>query len=213
MICYTFSDRRELWESCKPKKYMSFPISGRFMAYSRFEAIRRHVRFSFQPESEIDNKALGARWKLVEDFADTINKHREELFKPEEFICVDESISRWYRIGRKWLGVGFPTYISMNRNSDNVCEIQSSGGGRSGIILRMRVVKYSDEDGSAATSTMPRDQRKHWNCCIYGLRMTKIFALTATLHSLRLREVCTRTELASQGLLRIARKVSDDSIE
>lgn len=40
-----FSNLRELWASSQQNEYMSLPLFGRFMAYNRFEALRRHMRF------------------------------------------------------------------------------------------------------------------------------------------------------------------------
>lgn len=76
-----------------------------------------------------------------------MNHHREECAVPSEFICVDESISRWYGVGRSWTGVGIPTYIEMDWKPDKGCKIETSCCGRSKIMLRLGVVKSDEREG------------------------------------------------------------------
>ena len=66
------------------------------------------------------------RWKLVEDFATKFNKYCTQLFSPSDFICADESISRWYGQGGHWINFGLLMYVAMGRNTNNGMEIQNS---------------------------------------------------------------------------------------
>lgn len=135
---------------------MPLMMFSRFMSYNRFEQLRKNVRFSFQPTSERDREEPSCRWKLVDDFVDAINKHREEFFTPSEMLCVDESISRWYGVGGHWLGVGLPMYITMDRKPENGCKIQSSCCGKSGMLTRLQIIKSADDDNCNTTENMPR---------------------------------------------------------
>ena len=45
------------------------------------------------------------RWLLVDDMVEIFNTHREDSFIPSEWICVDESISRWYGLGGVWINI------------------------------------------------------------------------------------------------------------
>ena len=60
-------------------------------------------------------------------------------------ICVDESISRWYGHGGHWINIGLPMYIAIDRKPENGCEIQNSCCGRSGIMMRLKLVKTAKE--------------------------------------------------------------------
>jgi hypothetical protein len=62
----------------------------------------------------------------VDDFVLRFNKHRRLYFSPCDRICVDESISRWYGQGGSWINHG--------------AEIQNAACGRSGIMLRLKLV-------------------------------------------------------------------------
>ncbi len=66
------------------------------------------------------------RWELGNDFVKSINVHRETLFNPRELICVEESISRWYRLGGHLIDAGLPHYVAIDRKPENGCEIQNS---------------------------------------------------------------------------------------
>ena len=68
------------------------------------------------------------------------------FFSPSELICVDESMSRWYGLGGEWLDIGLPTYRAIDRKPENGCEIKKSACGKSGIMMRLIVVKSPEED-------------------------------------------------------------------
>ena len=68
------------------------------------------------------------------------------FFSPSELICVDESMSRWSGLGSEWLDVGLPTYRAIGRKPENGCEIKTSACGKSGIMMRLIVVKSTEED-------------------------------------------------------------------
>lgn len=69
------------------------------------------------------------------------NVHREEKFFPSEFICVDESMSKLYGLGGNWINIGLPHYIAIDRKTENGAEIQNSACGRSGIMIKLKLVK------------------------------------------------------------------------
>ena len=154
---YEFGPRRGLWSATSPYKYIAAPNFTRIMPSHRFEILRSCLRFSSAggtSDSENCN-----RWALVDDFVKAINEHREMFVTPSELICVDESMSRWYGLGGDWIDVGLPTYRAIDRKPENGCEIKTSACGRSGIILRLEIVKsptndaQNDEDAGMSHGT------------------------------------------------------------
>ena len=65
------------------------------------------------------------RWLLVADIVEIFNSHREDSFIPSEWICVDESISRWYGLGCGWINIRLPMYIAIDWKPENGLEIQN----------------------------------------------------------------------------------------
>ncbi len=139
MSRFEFGPRRDLWNSVSKNKYISAPNFGQIMPYHRFESLRTCIRFS--NNGLRDDDGAPNRWGLVDDFVRAINMHREMYVSPSEVICVDESMSRWYGLGGDWIDVGLPTYRAIDRKPENGCEIKNSACGRSGIMLRLRIVK------------------------------------------------------------------------
>ena len=144
MSRFEFGPRRELWQTTSQNKYVPVPNFTRIIPYHRFEMLRMCIRYSHSGGTgDVDGDN---RWSLVDDFVTAINLHREMYVTPSELICVDESMSRWYGLGGDWLDVGLPTYRAIDRKPENGCEIKTSACGRSGILLRMEIVKSPDED-------------------------------------------------------------------
>ena len=54
-----------------------------------------------------------------------LNKYREYLFIPPEWIFSDKSISQWYGIDGGWINMGIPIYIVIDRKPVNGCDIQN----------------------------------------------------------------------------------------
>ena len=84
--------------------------------------------------------------KLVDDFIKAFNLQRREKIIPGNFICTDESISRWYGGGGYWINEGLPCYIAIGGKPENGCEIQNSACGESGVMLRLKLVKNIQEE-------------------------------------------------------------------
>lgn len=82
MSLVKFSNRRDLWATTPSNKYIPLQNFSLFITFKRFEAIRRHVRFSFQPSTEKDSESPSSGWKHIDDFVEALNKHREENFTP-----------------------------------------------------------------------------------------------------------------------------------
>ena len=143
MTRYEYGDRRNLWKTTSTNKYLAAPNFTRIMPRHRFESLRLCIRFSVCPQSDDDGVN---RWSLVDDFVSAINEHREMFVTPSDLICVDESMSRWYGIGGDWIDVGLPTYRAIDRKPENGCEIKTSACGRSGLMLRLEIVKSPAED-------------------------------------------------------------------
>ena len=85
-------------------------------------------------------------WKLVEDFVTQFNKYRTQIFSPLDIICADDFTSRRYGQGGNWINLGFPMYVEMDRKPENGAETPNSGCGRSGIMMRPRIVKSTKNE-------------------------------------------------------------------
>ena len=70
------------------------------------------------------------------------------MFIPDDCICTDESISRWYSLGAEWIYIDLPIYIAIDRKPENRCEIQDAACGRSKIMTRLKLVKTGTEDAA-----------------------------------------------------------------
>jgi hypothetical protein len=55
-------------------------------------------------------------------------------------------MSRWYGNGGDWMNLGIPQYIAIDRKPENGGEIQDASCGKSGIMLRLKVVKGAEAD-------------------------------------------------------------------
>ena len=152
---FEFGSRRSLWSSVAPSKYVPAPCFGKTgITRNRFDDIWAYIRFSDQPGERPDAMSHEKyRWLLVDDFVQAFNDHREYTFVPSDYICADESISRWYGQGGHWINMGLPMYIAIDRKPENGCEIQNSACGRSGVMLRLILVKSADERESEHLNT------------------------------------------------------------
>ena len=66
-------------------------------------------------------------------------------FLPSEWICVDESISRWYGLGFGWINIGITVYIAIDSKPESGCEIHNSACGDSGVMLRLLIVNSAED--------------------------------------------------------------------
>ena len=86
------------------------------------------------------------RWMLIDDFVNAINEHRASYFEPSDLICGDESMSKWNGLGGTWINIGLPVFVDMDRKPVKGCEIQNSACGKSGVMLRLRLVKSQEDN-------------------------------------------------------------------
>lgn len=150
---FQFKNRRDLWMSNRSSKYVPAANFGDTrMSRHRFDNLVRCITFSHCPESPGEFSSADFRWKLVDDFIGAFNTHRQLKFEPSETICVDESFSRWYGHGGSWIDKGLPHYVSLDRKPESGCEIQNSACGRSGVLLRLKLVKTVSKESVAAIS-------------------------------------------------------------
>ena len=84
-------------------------------------------------------------WMIIDNMVEIFNRHREEHFSPSEWICVDESISRWYGLGGGWINIGLPMYIAIYRKPENGCDIQNSAYGKSVVMPHLLIVKSAED--------------------------------------------------------------------
>lgn len=81
-----------------------------------------------------------------------MNARRAAHVTPGDTICVDESMSLWYGLGGHWISVGLPAYVAIDRKPESGCEIQDAACGRSGIMLRLRLVITVEDEHASATA-------------------------------------------------------------
>jgi hypothetical protein len=190
---FEFSARASLWSNTAPSKYQPAPSFGKTgMSRHRFDTIMASVRFSRQPPVRPDHMSTEAyRWLLVDGFVDNFNSYRESNFSPSDVICADESISRWYGQGGYWINHGLPQYIAIDRKPEFGCEIQNSCCGRSGIMMRLKLVKTAEEEG---THAQPGDDG-----LLHGTAVLKYLVLPWARTD---RIVCADSYFASVGTLK-----------
>lgn len=142
---YEFGVRAELWATKARTQYMIAPALGQNtgMPRARFDALWSCLRFS-QRTGTAGNESEANRWSLINDYVASINTHRPAHVSPSELICVDESMSKWYGRGGRWILRGLPMYVAIDRLQERGCEIQNGARGRSGIMLRVHVVTTAE---------------------------------------------------------------------
>ena len=152
---YEFCSRRDLWSSRSISRFVEAPKFGQKtgMSRHRFDELWQTITFSNQPAERPDEMSSEEyRWKRVDDFVEAFNEYRQSNYHPSDWICVDESISRWYGLGGHWINIGLPLYVAMDRKPENGAEIQDCCDGRSKIMLRLRLVKGVREDERQAAA-------------------------------------------------------------
>jgi hypothetical protein len=144
---FEFTKRAQLWSGVAGSKYERSAEFGRTgMSRNRFDDLWSNIRFSYQPPERPETQSSeNYRWMLIDDFISSFNEHRERKYIPSEFICVDESMSRWYGQGGDWINHGLPMYVAIDRKPENGCEIQDACCGVTGIMIRLKVVKSKNE--------------------------------------------------------------------
>ena len=75
-------------------------------------------------------------------------------YHPSDYICVDESMYRWYGIGGHWINAGLPHYIAIDRSPENGRDIHNSADGISGIMMNLKLVKTSSEKDLHSTESL-----------------------------------------------------------
>ena len=83
---------------------------------------------------------------MADDFVKAINKHREMYVTPYDLLFIDEIMSRWYGLGGEWIDVGLPIYRAIDRKPENGCEVKTSACVRSGIMLRLEIIKLPNDN-------------------------------------------------------------------
>ena len=147
---YEFSSRHDLWKTTAIHKYIPAPCFGVTGMYrNRFDELWKCMCWSHQPDDKPDSMSHREyRWMLVDDFVDRFNEYRTNMYTPSSIICVDESILRWYGMGGEWINMGLPIYIAIDRKPEKGAEVQNSADGKSGIMMRWKVVKHDEVDDS-----------------------------------------------------------------
>jgi len=150
---YEFGSRAELWSNKPRNPYLIAPAFDERTGLSRcrFDSLWSCVVFSEQKSGGRDDSEQ-SRWEFITDFIESINAHRDAHMSPSEYICVDESMCKWYGEGGPWIKRGLPMYVAIDRKPENGCEIQNAACGRSGIMLRLSVVTSAEHQRAVGTN-------------------------------------------------------------
>ena len=141
MTRFEFGSRHTLWHTKGANKYIPGANFGKFISRNRFDQLRTCIRFC----RASNVTASEDRWAPVLDFFNAINNHRKSRVVPSETICVDESMSRWYGLGGSWISKGLPHYVALDRKPESGCELKTAACGKSGILIRIEIVRASDD--------------------------------------------------------------------
>ena len=138
---------------------MSAPDFGKTgMNRQRFDMLWRHIRWSHQLDVQGEGTIHKAhRWKMVEHFVTHFNEYHTQLLYPPDLICADESILRWHGQGGHLIHLGLPMYVEMDRKSENGADIHNYACGRSGIMMRLSILKSAknEEDHKYGRDNLP----------------------------------------------------------
>ena len=149
---FQFGKRTSLRSRSRYGKYIpAAQLGDTGLSRNRYDTLWRHIRFGVQPlvrPSELWSENY--RWTLVQNFIHNFNEHRQQFFSPSHLICVDESMSLWYGLSGFWIIIGLPQYIAIDRKPENVCEIQNSACGPSGVMFKLKLVKTAESEQHAA---------------------------------------------------------------
>ncbi len=197
---FEFSRRASLWSKTSIHEFEPPPNLGKTgMSRDRFDHLMQSIRFSQQPNdrpSDLTHERWS--WMLVDDFVNNFNTWRQSNFIPGELLCIDESMSRWYGLGGDWINIGLPNYVSIDRKPDNGCEIQNLCCAKSGVMLRLRLVKSAEEEKAAAQELMSDENttQQQDNSMLHG---TKICLELVSNYFWSKRVVCGDSYFASVG--------------
>ena len=61
-------------------------------------------------------------------------------------------MSHWYGQGGHWIHHALPMYVVIDRKPENGCEIQNAACGHSGVMIRLKVVKTTEEENASAVT-------------------------------------------------------------
>ena len=90
---FEFGARSELWCTTQRSKYIPTPSLGRTgTPCHRFDSLFKNIQFSHQPREKPDGM----------------------YYERYRWMCVDESISRWYGQGGDWITIGLPMYVTID---------------------------------------------------------------------------------------------------
>lgn len=197
--CYEFGARAELWATNARNSYLVAPAFGERTGLSRcrFDALWTSLRFS-ERRCGGDDDSEESRWELVSEFVCSINDHRQAHVSPSEYICVDESICKWYGQGGAWIQRGLPMYVALDCKPESGCEVQNAACGRSGIMLRLSVVTTSEYQW--ATSDAPDDTLPHGTTVLKRLVAPWAGTQRIVCADLYFASVTTATHVRSMGL-------------
>lgn len=107
---------------------------------------------------------------LIDDFVEIFNEHRKANYSPSDKLTADRSMSPWYGLSGFWGNMDPSPCTALEGRPENACEIQDLCDGRTGILLRLSIVKTArkeargaraDEETNQESGNDDQDERLH----------------------------------------------------
>ena len=74
-------------------------------------------------------------WKIVLCFVDRFNDHRPANYFPSDILCAYEYMSKWNLFEEFCINIGLPSFVAMNQNPSDGCEVQNICYARSRVMI------------------------------------------------------------------------------
>ena len=151
---FVFGSRASLWSNMTTNKYIpapSFGLTG--MPRKRFNDLWMCIQFSEQPPNRpSDMTSEQYRWRLADDFVKNFNEHRaQKFFHLMKFASTSPCPGGMGKVG---IGstMACQCMLQSTGNRENGCEIQNAACGRSGVMIRLKIVKTAEEENASVVT-------------------------------------------------------------
>jgi Transposase IS4 len=158
MMQFEFGEMASLRSINQEHKYIPPPVFVKTgMSKRRFDDLHSSIRYSDQPaERPATMSPERYRWRLIDDFVRRFNEHRLQTVTHSDVVFADETMSKWYGACGRWINEGLPIHVAIARKPENGCEIQKRACGRSGVMLRLRLVTTAEDECEQAGGRQQR---------------------------------------------------------
>lgn len=121
------------------------PKLERYMTYSRFNIIKRHLTYSKKPETAEERQQRGDFW-AIQPLIDAFNEARRTGFKSGHTLCGDESFSAWLGKNERDVENGAPHVDSEERKPQGVgMQFKNIADSTTGVMMALEICACGDE--------------------------------------------------------------------